>query len=192
MMRLARASRWIGPSYTGISPSALNGLASLAKASGWSVLYSENLGNYNGPCRDRRREGRRHRARVPVSPQLPAATSLTGSSRTAGARRPTPRLITCRKPIRAWPPFAPGHRTRPSKAPTSPERRNGWRPTPRRSPGGSPTSGSTSTPRAARAITRGRRPCKLTRDCCRHRLGPRKSPSSRGRRRTRRSRKRDS
>ncbi len=36
-----------GPSYTGISPSALAGLTRLANASGWSVLYSENLGNFN-------------------------------------------------------------------------------------------------------------------------------------------------
>ena len=35
-------------SYTGASASALAGLARLARASGWSVLYSENLGTY-GP-----------------------------------------------------------------------------------------------------------------------------------------------
>jgi hypothetical protein len=35
------------PSFTGITPSALAGLVRLAKASNWTVLYSENLGNYN-------------------------------------------------------------------------------------------------------------------------------------------------
>ena len=34
-------------SFTGVSPSALRGLVSLAKASGWSVLYTENEGKYH-------------------------------------------------------------------------------------------------------------------------------------------------
>lgn len=34
-------------SFTGITPSALAGLARLAKASGWTVLYSENMGEFN-------------------------------------------------------------------------------------------------------------------------------------------------
>jgi hypothetical protein len=36
-----------GPTFRGITPSALAGLAGLAKASGWSVLYSENLAHYD-------------------------------------------------------------------------------------------------------------------------------------------------
>src|SRR5271165_543099 len=39
-----------GPTYQGISPQALAGLVRLANATGWTVLYSENLGNYNGPA----------------------------------------------------------------------------------------------------------------------------------------------
>jgi hypothetical protein len=35
------------PSFTGITPSALAGLVRLSKASGWKVLYSENLGIYH-------------------------------------------------------------------------------------------------------------------------------------------------
>jgi hypothetical protein len=34
--------------YAGITPAALAGLMSLADAAGWSVLYSEDLGHYNG------------------------------------------------------------------------------------------------------------------------------------------------
>ena len=34
-------------SFTGISPNALRGLAALANASGWSVLYTENEGEYD-------------------------------------------------------------------------------------------------------------------------------------------------
>lgn len=34
-------------SFPGISPSALVGLAGLARASGWTVLYSEDLGHYD-------------------------------------------------------------------------------------------------------------------------------------------------
>ncbi|HEX4831190.1 MAG TPA: glycosyl hydrolase family 79 C-terminal domain-containing protein [Trebonia sp.] len=33
--------------FTGISPGALAGLAALARASGWQVIYSENLGHFN-------------------------------------------------------------------------------------------------------------------------------------------------
>lgn len=33
--------------FTGITPSALAGLVRLTKATGWTVLYSENLGRYN-------------------------------------------------------------------------------------------------------------------------------------------------
>jgi hypothetical protein len=36
----------VDTSFTGISPSALAGLARLAKAAGWTVLYSENLGRF--------------------------------------------------------------------------------------------------------------------------------------------------
>jgi hypothetical protein len=38
----------VDASYAGISPGALAGLARLAKASGWTVLYSEDLGDYAG------------------------------------------------------------------------------------------------------------------------------------------------
>jgi hypothetical protein len=46
----------VDTSFTGITPSALAGLARLAKATGWTVLYSENLGHYNagGITRDAR------------------------------------------------------------------------------------------------------------------------------------------
>ena len=37
----------VDTSYTGITPSALAGLASLVKAAGWTVLYSEDLGHFN-------------------------------------------------------------------------------------------------------------------------------------------------
>lgn len=37
----------VDTSYTGISPSALQGLVRLTDASGWSVLYSENLGKFD-------------------------------------------------------------------------------------------------------------------------------------------------
>jgi hypothetical protein len=37
----------VDQSYEGITPSALAGLVRLAKASGWTVLYSEDLGHYN-------------------------------------------------------------------------------------------------------------------------------------------------
>jgi len=37
----------VDTSYTGIEPGPLAGLARLAKASGWKVLYSEGLGHYN-------------------------------------------------------------------------------------------------------------------------------------------------
>lgn len=37
----------VDTSFTGITPGALAGLASLAKASGWTVLYSENLGKFD-------------------------------------------------------------------------------------------------------------------------------------------------
>ena len=37
----------VDKSFTGITPSALTGLARLAKASGWTVLYSENAGEFN-------------------------------------------------------------------------------------------------------------------------------------------------
>jgi hypothetical protein len=36
----------VDTSFTGITPSALAGLARLAKATGWTVLYSENLGHF--------------------------------------------------------------------------------------------------------------------------------------------------
>ena len=36
----------VDTSFTGITPSALAGLVRLAKATGWSVLYSENLGHF--------------------------------------------------------------------------------------------------------------------------------------------------
>jgi hypothetical protein len=35
------------PTYQGATPAALKGLAGLLKATGWSALYSVNLGNYN-------------------------------------------------------------------------------------------------------------------------------------------------
>ena len=37
----------VDKSYQGITPAALAGLARLVKASGWSVLYSEDLGHYD-------------------------------------------------------------------------------------------------------------------------------------------------
>jgi len=37
----------VDTSFTGITHSALAGLVRLAKATGWTVLYSENLGHYN-------------------------------------------------------------------------------------------------------------------------------------------------
>jgi Glycosyl hydrolase family 79, N-terminal domain len=37
----------VDKSFQGITPSALAGLTRLAKASGWTVLYSENLGQFN-------------------------------------------------------------------------------------------------------------------------------------------------
>jgi len=37
----------VDTSFTGITRSALAGLVRLAKATGWTVLYSENLGHYN-------------------------------------------------------------------------------------------------------------------------------------------------
>jgi hypothetical protein len=37
----------VDQSYSGISQSGLQGLAGLARAAGWSVLYSENLGHYS-------------------------------------------------------------------------------------------------------------------------------------------------
>jgi hypothetical protein len=37
----------VDTTYTGIEPGPLAGLARLATASGWKVLYSEDLGNYN-------------------------------------------------------------------------------------------------------------------------------------------------
>ena len=37
----------VDTSFTGTTPGALAGLARLAKATGWTVLYSENLGHYN-------------------------------------------------------------------------------------------------------------------------------------------------
>jgi hypothetical protein len=37
----------VDQSYTGISATALAGLVRLARASGWTVLYSEDLGHYN-------------------------------------------------------------------------------------------------------------------------------------------------
>lgn len=37
----------VDASFTGITPSALSGLAKLVKASGWTVIYSEDLGSFN-------------------------------------------------------------------------------------------------------------------------------------------------
>ena len=37
----------VDKSFTGITPSALNGLVRLVDAAGWQVLYSENMGSYN-------------------------------------------------------------------------------------------------------------------------------------------------
>jgi hypothetical protein len=45
VMRLGGNS--VDTSYTGITPSALAGLARLARAAGWTVLYSEDLGHFN-------------------------------------------------------------------------------------------------------------------------------------------------